>query len=242
LHRALSQAEKWGEIARSPAAVVDPPRIPRTEMRPPTLAEARALLEAAQLADDRLVPLLTLAVLTGMRQGELLALKWEDVDFDRGSLAVRRTLERIDHAVPIFAEPKSATSRRVIALGPAAIAALHAHRAKQNAERLVAGKHYAPYDLVFATKAGTPLIRRNVLRSFKQLLERAGLAPTFRFHDLRHLSASLMLVAGVHPKTASMRLGHSSINLTLDVYSHVLDGLDADAAQRIEEAIAGAGL
>ncbi len=241
LHRALGQAVKWGAVSRNVAAAVDPPRVPRTEMRPPTLDQARKLLETAATAPDRLLPLWTLAIYTGARQGELLGLKWEDVDFARGTLQIRRTLERIEHAVPVFAEPKSATSRRLVALGPAAVDVLRVHKARQNEERLAAGGYYADYELVFATRAGTPLIRRNVLRDFKLLCDRAGLPGTFRFHDLRHCSATLMLLSGIHPKVASGRLGHATIGITQNLYSHLVEGLDEDAAQRIERAISGPG-
>src|SRR5439155_12847015 len=132
-------------------------------------------------------------------------------DLDRGTMMIRRTLERIvDRTVPVFNEPKSATSRRLITLGPAAIDALRAQRTRQKEDQLAVGpSNYGGDDLVFANRVGGPLIRRNVLRDYKLLLERAGLATSFRVHDLRHLSATIMLVAGVHPTVASGRLGHS---------------------------------
>ena len=161
------------------------------------------------------------------------------MDLDAGTLSIRRTLTRVRAYVPQFGDPKSATSRRTIALPEEAIAALRAHRARQNQERLAAGEHWAGYGLVFATQIGTPLLQRNVIRDFKKALERAGLPRTIRFHDLRHAHATLMLRAGVPLKVASGRLGHGSIGITADLYQHVAQDLDADAAARTQQALRG---
>jgi integrase len=143
--------------------------------------------------------------------------------------------------VPQFGDPNSATSRRTISLPEEAIAALRAHRARQNEERLAAGQNWADHGLVFATHIGTPLLQRNVIRDFKKALERAGLPQTIRFHDLRHAHATLMLRAGVPLKVASGRLGHGSIGITADLYQHVAQDLDADAAARAQQALRGVG-
>jgi integrase len=121
-----------------------------------------------------------------------------------------------------------------------AIAALRAHRARQNEERLAAGANWADYGLVFATHLGTPLLQRNVIRDFKAALARAGLPQTIRFHDLRHAHATLMLRAGVPLKVASGRLGHGSIGITADLYQHLAEDLDVDTAARVEQALRGA--
>lgn len=239
LHRALGQAVKWGAVPRNAAAAVDPPRVPASSAEPPTLDEARKLLTGAWGAADPMAPLWTVAIYTGCRQGELLGLRWSDIDIDHSRLSVRRTLEAIQGGEPVFGEPKSTSSRRVVAIGPATIEALRRQKARQREERLRAGRHYGAYDLVFATEAGTPLPPRNVVRLFKKALDRAGLPRSIRFHDLRHLSATLMLVQGIHPKVASGRLGHSTIGITQDLYTHLVEGLDADAAGRIEQALEG---
>src|SRR5262249_5801687 len=158
-----------------------------------------------------------LAVFSGCRQGELLGLSWADVDLARGALTVRRELVSVHNHVPKFGDPKSQTSLRTVSLPAVAVQALHAHKARQNADRL-ASVECAENNLVFCSQAGTPLIRRNVLRDFKTALKRAGLPQAVRFHDLRHAHATLMLRAGVPLKVASGRLGHSNIGITANLY------------------------
>jgi integrase len=131
------------------------------------------------------------------------------------------------------------TSRRTISLPDEAIAALRAHRARQNEERLAAGQNWIDYGLVFTTHIGTPLLQRNVIRDFKAALARAGLPRTIRFHDLRHAHATLLLRAGVPLKVASGRLGHGSIGITADLYQHLAQDLDADAAARAQRVLRG---
>jgi integrase len=178
------------------------------------------------------------AVYSGCRMGELLALRWTDVDLERGSLAVRRTLIRVEEHRGVFGEPKTARSRRTVTLPAEAVDALRAHKVRQNTHRLqVPG--YASGDLAFATGAGTPPNSGYITRAFKRALDRAELPRSIRFHDLRHFAGSLMLSAGIHPKVASERLGHASVAITLDLYSHVLEGLDRDAADKVQDALRG---
>ena len=240
LHRALDRGVKWGYVPRNVADAVDPPRVPRREVLPPTLSELAKLLRTADEAGDRLAALWMLALHSGCRQGELLGLGWDALDLDAGMLAVRRTLVRATGGLPVFGEPKTARSRRTITLPPVVVAALRAHRAQQNAERLALGEGWSDYGLVFASAIGTPLDQRNVIRLFKAALKRAGLPATVRFHDLRHASATVALAAGVDMKTTSTRLGHSTIAITADLYTHAVRALDQDAATRIERALAGA--
>jgi integrase len=228
---ALRQAVKWGLVARNVAALVDPPRVPRHEIRPLSTEQARTLLRAAR--GQRLEALYVLALTTGMRLGELLALRWQDLDLDDERLQVQHTLSRTPQRLQLT-EPKSACARRRIALSGSTVAVLRHHRSQQATERLRLGAAWEGQDLVFANTIGKPLDRGAVLsRWFRPLLATAGL-PRIRFHDLRHTAATLLLTQGVHVKVVSEMLGHSSIGLTLDTYSHVLPDLQQQAATAME--------
>jgi integrase len=168
-----------------------------------------------------------------MRFGELLGLRWRDVDLDAGILQVRRTLLRTAAGLHLT-EPKTAHSRRRVALAPQAREALRTHRGRQAVERLQLGRAWDDQDLVFANAIGKPVEAGNLLRrSFWPLLAKANL-PRIRFHDLRHTAATLLLSQGVHPKVVSELLGHSSIGLTLDIYSHVLPDMQQQAATAMD--------
>jgi integrase len=234
LHRALKQALRWGLIGRNPADAVQAPRPKRAEVRPLSPVQARALLDAA--AGDELEALYVLALATGMRQGELLGLRWADVDLDGSRLEVRHTLQRLAGSWSLE-EPKTGKSRRSIRLAPMAVAALRSHRARQAQQRLLLGSAWPGHDLLFTNGWGEPLDGRHLPgRSLRPLLAKAGL-PTIRFHDLRHSAATLLLAQGVHPKVVQELLGHSSIALTLDVYSHVLPTLQEEAAASMERVL-----
>jgi integrase len=239
LHTALTRAVRWRYVPANAAEAVDPPAVPEPEHAPPAAEELARLLDTAHATGDRLASLWTVAVFSGCREGELLGLRWADVDLARGTLAVRRTLVDARGGAPRFGEPKTSRSRRTVTLPEEAVAALRAQRESQERERRRLGPDYAGYGLVFASHLGTPLLARNVIRSFKAALARAGLPSRYRVHDLRHAAATLMLAAGVHPKVASARLGHSTVGLTLDLYTHSVEGLDADAAERIQRAVRG---
>lgn len=235
LHHALSQAARWGLVTRNVAGLVSRPRAEHHEMMALSPDKARALLEAAQ--GDRFEALYVLALSTGMRQGELLALKWPDVDLDARRLAVRSTLRRTDNGF-VFNEPKTARSRRQVSLTMTAVAALKRHRTQQLEERL-RQPYWQDANLVFATEVGTPVEATNLIRrSFRPLLLRAGL-PQIRFHDLRHTAATLLLGQGVHPKVASEMLGHSSISITLDLYSHVTPTMQQTAVDALDAVLGG---
>lgn len=248
LHKALEDALRLGLVQRNVVDLVRAPRMRRVEMRVLSLEQVRALLLVAR--GDRFEALYTLAVTTGMRRGELLALKWRDVDLGQGSggasgthasgqpaLQVRATLQKTKGGF-VYAEPKSARSRRRIALTAAAAEALRTHRARQAEERLLIGPEWEEHDLVFCTHQGRPLSGSNVLnQNFHPLLKRAGL-PRMRFHDLRHTAATLLLLRGVHPKVVSELLGHSSVSLTLDVYSHVLPDMQREATTALDQMLA----
>jgi integrase len=211
---------------------VRPPKVARAEPRVLSPEEARRLLDAAR--GDPLEALWVLALTTGVRQGELLGLKWSDIDLDGGRLHVRRTAYRLRGRGWVEAEPKSQTARRSVALTPLAVDALRRHKARQRAQRLRAGPLWEDRDLVFANAVGGYLEPQNLLRrAFWPLLQKAGLS-RLRFHDLRHSAATLLLAQGVHPKVVQELLGHSSISLTLDTYSHTVPDLQAEAAARLE--------
>jgi integrase len=171
-----------------------------------------------------------------MRQGEILGLGWEDTDLDEGTVRVRRTLT-LARGGPRLAEPKTRGSRRQIRLTVRAVEALGRHWERQGAERAAAGDNWNDQGLVFTTTIGTPIRRAKLHReSWKPLLRRAGVRDV-RFHDLRHTCATLLLTKGVHPKIVSEMLGHSSVSITLDVYSHVIPGLGDAAALAMEDVL-----
>ena len=234
LHKALKAAVADGLIPRNAAAGLKLPRINREEIDPLTEEESRRLLEA--LRGERLEALYVLALSTGMRQGELLALKWVDVDLEGGRLRVRRTLTHADKAF-VLGEPKTKNSRRTIRLTKGTISALQAHLSRQLEETEEMGSLYQPGGLIFATEAGTIINPSNLRnRSLKPLLKRAGLPP-IRFHDLRHTCATLLLSKNINPKVVSEMLGHSSISITLDIYSHLLPDMQEKAVEALEEAL-----
>jgi len=241
LHRALNQAVRWADVPRNVADAVDPPAMAHTERRPPTASEVARLLDTAHAAGDDLATLWMVAVYTGCRLGELLGLTWPDIDLEAGTLTVRRALLAAAGGIPQFGDTKTQRSRRTISLPGEAVQALREHRQAQLGDRLRLGPEYAAYDLVFATRLGTPFLRRNILRSFKAALRRASLSEQVRVHDLRHAAATILRSAHVDLKTVSERLGHSSIRVTADVYQHAVSALDADAAMSVQRAIRGAG-
>ncbi|MGH3089672.1 MAG: tyrosine-type recombinase/integrase [Rubrobacteraceae bacterium] len=239
LHKALKQAVMDGLIPRNATEAVKPPQPSREEMHPLTPDEAKHFLKTARDTGDRLEALYVLAIHTGLRQGELLALKWNDVDLEDGSLQVRRTLS-ITKDGPVFTAPKTSGSRRSVKLTNTATTALRSHLKRQLAEIDRVGSLWNPGDadgLIFASETGEPLDRRIVTKHrFKPLLKRAGL-PEIRFHDLRHTAATLLLSKNVNPKIVSEMLGHSTIAITLDTYSHVLPNMRDHAAKAMEEAL-----
>lgn len=232
LRRALGQALKWGLVARNVATLVDPPRMERPQLRALTPDESRRFLDAVR--GDRLEALYAVALALGLRQGEALGLRWQDVDLDAGELRVRVALQRVQGQPLRLVEPKTRQSRRTLPLPPPVIAQLRAHRTRQREDRLLAGERWEGegWGLVFANTRGGPLEPRNLTTRYKALLALAGL-PNIRFHDLRHSCASLLLAQGVHPRVVMEILGHSTITLTMNTYSHVLPQAQRDALDRL---------
>jgi integrase len=206
---------------------------------PLTLEQIQKLLAAVE--GHRLEALFKLALATGMRRGEIMGLKWQDIDVERGKLQVRRVLSRIPSKMPgkgyEEAEPKTQKSRRAIIIASFALKSLKAHRVRQEEEKKKAGIYWQEHDYVFCTSLGTHLNpTRDVLDQLKVFLKKADL-PDIRFHDLRHSAATLLLSLGVHPKVVQEILGHSQISMTLDIYSHVMPSMHEDAMNKLNEAI-----
>jgi integrase len=234
LHKALKQAVQDGLIPRNATEAVKAPQVRREEMRPLSGDQVKVLLEVAR--GDRLEALYVLAIHTGLRQGELLGLKWEDVDLESGTLRVRRTLVTAK-AGPVLTAPKTKGSRRSVKLTQGAVEALRSHLKHQLQEIDRAGSLWRENGLMFASESGEPLDRRYLTSCrYKALLKRAEL-PMIRFHDLRHTCATLLLSKNVNPKIVSEMLGHASIAITLDTYSHVLPNMRDQAAAAMEEAL-----
>jgi integrase len=245
LRAALQDALRWRQIISNPAALVSPPRAPQREMAALGPEEARALLRAAQ--GDPLEALWVLAVTAGLRQGELLALRWDDVDLDGGSVSVTGTLTRVRRETradgeskthQVIASPKTARSRRRVDVGTLAVDALRTHRRRQIEDRLRAANLWVDRGLVFCGPTGGFLQPVSVNGELRRLLAAAGL-PLIRFHDLRHTAATLLLGRDVNPKKVSEMLGHSTVAITLDTYSHVLPGMHRQAARVMDELLGG---
>ncbi len=234
LHRALDQAVRWGLLARNVTDTVDPPRRSTPEAKAWDARQVAAFLAVA--GGDDLNALWRLALLAGLRRGELLGLDWTDLDLDRGTLAVRRTLSRGADSRLIAGEPKTASGRRQIALPTSAVDALRRHRLRRLELRLAAGPAHDDQGRVFTTDTGGPLHPNSLALRFRRLTEAAGL-PAIRLHDLRHTCATLMLANGEHPKVVQERLGHADIAMTMNLYSHVTPDMQRHAADRLDAAI-----
>jgi integrase len=232
LHNALKQAVKWGILSRNPSDLVELPRVPHKERRVLSPAEAASFLEFADVMPHGLI--FEFALLTGMRPEEYLALQWSDVDFERATAQVRRALVRHKKSWS-FEEPKTARSRRTVFLPAPLLHKLATHKRKQAEGRLKLGAAWQAFDLVFCSDEGTPLSIPNITyRYFRPILTKAKL-PRIRLYDLRHTCATLLLIAEENPKVVSERLGHSTIVLTLDTYSHVLPTMQQGATARLEK-------
>jgi len=232
LRKALNNAVKWGLVSRNVTKLVTLPRVERYEAQTLTVEQALKLIEVA--GGSRIEALLLVALATGMRRGELLALRWNDIDFEKGVVHVQRTMSYIYGYGYKESEPKTRSSRRVIVLPEVATEALKVHREYQGQARIKAGEKWQEQGIVFCNIYGGFFNPSAVVAKFKVLLKDAGL-PDMRFHDLRHSAATILLIAGVHSKVVQERLGHSTILTTLNVYSHVLPSMQQDAADKIDD-------
>jgi len=235
LHRALKTAMEWGLISRNPTDAVRPPKVQSREMRTLDDHGIRTVLEAAN--GTAYYSLFYLALSSGMRRSELLALRWCDVDLLLGQVSVSRSLHHLRDGSTDIRTPKTAKGRRTIALPPSAALVLRNHKEKQEAVCETMGKSMQAADLIFChPEDASPLLPDTVTRTWIKLARRNGLTGV-RLHDLRHTHASMMLKQGIHPKIVQERLGHASIGITLDTYSHVAPGLQAAAAARFDEGL-----
>jgi integrase len=247
LAQALTQAQRWEIVGRNAASLSRPPRAPRREGRSLSPDQVRQLVGA--MAEDRLAGLFLTMLGTGLRRGEALALKWSDVDLDRGVLTVKNQLRR-ETAVAdpdggvragpalVLVEPKTASSKRIVPLSTWVVEGLKAHKVRQTEERLAVGGPWKDGGFVFTTTIGTPVDPRNASRAFSKLAERAGLG-AWHIHELRHSTASTSLAQGVPVEVVSAFLGHSSIRMTVDTYGHIGDVQMRTAADAMEAALGG---
>lgn len=232
LREALGHAIKWGVLTRNVADAATPPR---PESKQSDMWDAETINRFLETATaSRFRDLYQLAVLTGMRRSELAGLKWESVDLVNGKLSVVRTLLRISGHGLVEGVPKTARSRRSIALWQGSIDVLHAIRGRQMENQLTAGDLWQQTGYVFTQVDGTPVDPEAISKDFCEIVRQSGL-PHLTLHGLRHAHATLALSAGINPKVVSERLGHSSIAVTMDIYSHVLPGMQEAAAQAVEE-------
>ena len=236
LRNALGDAERLDLIGRNVAKAVRGPSVPYVEARGLTTEEARRLLEV--IRDDRLYPLFLVLLTVGLRRGEGLGLAWADVDFDAGTLRVRQTLPRVDGSLQLV-QPKTTRSARTVPVPRSTLDVLAEHRRRQTIERSQAsmlGRRWPAPELVFVSTTGIPLEPRNVNRRWHELRQLAGLS-WLRLHDLRHACASILLAQGVPARVVMELLGHSTIQLTLNTYMHVMPLVQREAANAMELAL-----
>lgn len=229
LHNALNQAVEWRLLQTNPTEGVTPPKAKPREMKFLDFDQAKAFIKA--LEGDRLESLHLAAIMTGMRQGELLGLRWQDIDWQAGAATVQQTVW-IYRRQPVFKPPKD-DEVRVLPLVSVVLSRLKLHRSRQAEERSAAGAHYQDHDLVWARADGLPLRAEFVLDEMRRRLKDAGL-PEIRFHDLRHSAASLLIALGVPIKEVSEILGHAGIEITVDRYGHLMPNAKRDALSKLE--------
>ena len=231
LHCALEQAVREGILGRNPADAVERPKVAQSEFKILTEEQCHQFLHAA--VESPYEALFNLALTSGMRQGELLGLKWADLDWEKGTLMIQRQLQRVEHRGLSFVPPKTKAGRRTIKLGTGMLEKLASHKRQQEKIKADAGERWKENDLIFPSTLGTPLDSFRVSHQFKKLLKKNGL-PDIRFHDLRHTSISFLLDMGIPVNTVQQRSGHSKASVTTDTYGHSMSHSQDEAAQRID--------
>jgi len=237
-HGCLEKAVQWGLILRNPSDFAVLPKVRHPEKPMLSECQVQQFLQAAR--DHRLEALFILALATGARSGELLGLRWSDVDLDEGVGHIRKSLKKTATGCEL-GDTKTIGSERIVEIGPATVKLLVRHRARQDAEAIALGAAWdKTWNLTFANRIGRPLNRANVLhREFRPLIEKAGLPQSLRFHDLRHIFASLALSKGMDIVRVAAMLGHSSPATTLRTYSHAIPGSGRTVAAALDSVIAG---
>jgi len=234
LHRALVKAVKLGLLTRNPADATTPLKYTHKEMTVLSESQVTQFLIAAR--GNRHEMLFHLAVKTGLREGELLGLKWIDLDWTTGLLQVRRQVQIVPQRGFVFTDPKTKAGRRTVLLGNALIQALRKQVEKQNLDKQFAGTRWKENGLIFASSVGTPTDLHNMTKEYREVLTKAGL-PIIRFHDLRHTAASIMLAHNIPIHTVSRVLGHARASITLDTYAHMVPGMLEDVARLMDDVI-----
>ena len=237
VHRALRDAVRWDLLVRNAADQADPPRAQTPEMRSWDAEQLGAFL--SHVGSDRLFPLWLVAASTGARRGELLALRWSDMSFSPPRMEISRTLTSIAYRLS-FSEPKTKRSRRSVPLDAQTASVLRSWKAVQAEEKMALGAAYSDQGLVFANPMGEPIHPDRMTQMFSAHVRKAGL-PRISLHGLRHSHASILLRAGVHPKVVQQRLGHSTVALTLDTYSHLIPAMEEEAAELGAALVFGGG-
>ena len=232
MHSILNQALKEGILGRNPAAAVERPKVEQAERQILTDSQAQQLVIASQ--DSHIGTIIYLALMTGMREGELLGLKWSDLDWAKGQLLVQRQLQRMKGKGSVLVPPKTKAGRRQIKLGPGTLDRLAAHKKEQELMKAAMRNRWEENELIFPNTLGKPMACENMWSEFKGLLKKNGL-PMIRFHDLRHTSISFLLDIGTPVNTVQRRAGHSKASVTTDTYGHSLAHAEEEAAERIEE-------
>jgi integrase len=235
LRKALNQALKWGYVTRNVATLVETPQVKQFAIEPLTREQAQKFLYAVK--GHRLEVLYQVALSLGLRRGEVLGLRWKDVDFEQRTLRIAMILQRQEGQL-VLSEPKTRTSARILPLPDVLVQRLQLHQQLQQQEREQLGESWVEHGMVFPTEVGTPLEPRNLLRHFKASLQKSGLPTTIRFHDLRHSCATFLIAQGVHPRVIMEILGHSQISVTMNTYAHVVPATQRQAI----DGIAGLGL
>ena len=238
LRECLDDCVRDGLLARNPAATLKQPAIPRKEARHLSRAEVDVLLEA--LEGTRGERVISLIAQTGLRKGEALALRWADIDLEKGTLRVSGTLARLNGRL-VVSEPKTAKSRRVLPMSDGVAALLRAQRKAQAEDRLRAGSKWADSGHVFTTESGQPMDPRNVLRAFETAAKRAGLSGV-NVHSLRHSAAVTMLESGIHLRGVSDMLGHSDTRITGDIYGHTSEAVSVAAMAALSSRLSSNGV